>query len=345
MSNYVNRFKKMVGKAKEKVSSAIVFRETEVKIIESFLDLNKMTFRQFVYMLLHNDGAITDELLLAEKEVYPRAPIPYIEDRDLNFAHFDEFKGMDWETIFKNDSKKLKSVAFRYVMLQEIKNYYIKNGYNSFTHYIKSLINKYGVYPVGSYEVLKKYIRTDFVINPDKKHMKVLETSRKRQLKNRSTRVLDENSEKISEVYSFGISKLEKEMIIKPFSQYLKSINLTLAKVILYEMTMQEIISLEESKLGDEEVAAIKNINYEPQKQGVTFEFLKVKVAEANKYRSSVAVSFPTNPKIKKAMNKIFGTWVKYNVIKKHGAYPIVDQKDVSDLFANVNKQKTVLKK
>jgi len=334
---YLDAFKKIKGKAKEQITNTFVMKETEYKIVQNFCEENNIKISELMFNLLMKDGVFCDGLILAFQKSYPKSKIFHKFQKDFTYNYKKKYIDKNWDEIFFRDDKKNVTFSMKYVLKEVMVEHYKNLEYGSFTAYIKELINNEGIYPVGVYDALKPYIRTDFIINPDAKHLRDLESDRKRQAKRRTRRMLDMESEKKSVTLAFSISEFEKKEILDPFLKYLKQNNLSFSKLCLYEFTKNKLIKKSESGLTKQDIENIEKLDYKEQSELpylLSFENgLKVK-----QKRKTIMIVVPVETGLKEKTSGILGTWIKHYVLKKYNVYPVRNNEDISKLFINQNK-------
>jgi len=338
---YKKNLELMKGKAKEIVASTITMKVTEHHIVKEFCNENNISLTELLLLLLYRDSAISNELLTALKDIYPRTSLKYLTKKDFTFNYKENYSQKNWDKVLEKDANKRVSLNLKYIVNEEIKKYYKDKGYISFTQYIKDLINDLTVYPSGLYDALKAYIRTDFIMNPDENHMLHLDKERERQAKRRQLRTLDLNSEKVSTMASLSLSIFEKEELIDPFLKYLKEQGLNLKKLIVYELMKENIYTLEETKLTKKDIVSIENLNYKVQNP-LRYKLSYENALNENKGKKSVMFSLPNSNKLKEFFKGKLGTWIKYKVFRAYSVYPIVNDEDISTIFINQFKLKSL---
>ncbi len=340
---YIAEFKHMKDKEKDKVSRALVLKETEAKFLEDFLNENNIKFGTLAMILLYRDGAMSNELISSYRQSVKKSTHQFLFIDDFSFNYKNHYENIDWNEIFANDKNKLKNFNIKFVLDKYIKEYYLAKGFVSFTQYIKALFDNLGIYPDGAYEAIKKYIRTDFVINPDEKHLRDLKSDKKRQLSRRTKKVLTEDDSKQYYPVSFTVKAFEKTEIVDPFISYLKDNKLSLSILTRYELVKNNLINIEEANIGKEDIKKIQQLDYHPTINGASKLWYENNLRDSQRRATSI-VFVPNNTELIKKLKGSFGTWIRHFVLKKYAAYPVINKVNVADAFINYNKISTFIK-
>ena len=311
---------------KERVNRLLAVRDIENEILDDFLIENEIKISQLCILLFFRDGALSKELLTAYELAYSKIKLDFINRNDFTFEYKKRYDQTDFTKIYSTQKTKTRNFKLRSLLDFEVRKYHTQKGYTSFQEYIKSLFDDFGIYPDGMFEEIKKRMTVQ-----KKRQKEFNEKNEKRKIE--------------YDLYpaSFTVSRYEKIKLIMPFIEYLKQRNLTISKLVRYELHENNLIDYRQSHLDDEDIAKIKKLKYVAPKIETSIEKLEEKIVK--KERETIVCLIPDNKKVREFMRGVFGTFVKTFVFKKYGLYPKLRNKNTSRFFINGKKEGDVCEK